>query len=114
MGRFFASTDKAGPWKRLHRPLNAQRIPDDTDDVPLLNAILGMSFDPAGNLFVADSMEGPLRIDAKTGELSAVGEYPDEIGSSDVCVKRHEPFKGHLLVCGLAMILVSEEPVFAS
>ena len=50
----------------------------------------------------------------RTGELTAFEGYPDEIAASDVCVKRHGPYKGHLLVCSLRTILVSEQPVYPS
>lgn len=67
--------------------------------------------DPEGNLYLGGYW--PMRVDISTKEASNVAEFVDiDIAqNADVHVKRHEPYKGHLLVNTRHVIFVTDHPV---
>lgn len=76
------------------------------------NTILDIAFDPSGHMYLAGNYSGPFRVDADTQRVTRIGDFPLGNGCSCVHVKRRDPYKGHLLVCTLDTILVSDHPVY--
>lgn len=70
-----------------------------------------MDADEDGNLYLGGFR--PMRVDISTKKVSNVAEFADLdiAGNEDVHVKRHDPYKGHLLVTTRHVILVTDHPV---
>jgi hypothetical protein len=70
-----------------------------------------MDADEDGNLYLGGFR--PMRVDISTKKVSNVAEFADLdiAGNEDVHVKRHDPYKGHLLVTKRHVILVTDHPV---
>lgn len=87
---------------------------DDPDSVLYFggNIIRDIAFDPGGHMYLAGGYKGPFRVDAETRKVTTIGAFPEGAGCGTVHVKRHSPYKGHLLVASLDTILVSDDPVY--
>ena len=67
--------------------------------------------DDNGNLFLGGRW--PIRVDAVTGQVNHLAQFAnDTLGSNaSVLVKRHAPYRGHLLVATRHVIFVTDSPV---
>lgn len=83
-----------------------------TDEYYGGNTIRDIAFDRGSNMYLAGGYSGPFRVDSHTREISRVGAFPEATGCGTVHVKRHNPYRGHLLVASLDTILVSNDPVY--